>query len=51
MVHMASSQILRRVEAEDGRVDVTDCIRPYYPKFVIFIVLDFKDILVFWLGL
>jgi hypothetical protein len=47
MMHMASSQMLRRVEAEDGRVDATVCIGPYYPNFVIFIVLGFKDILVF----
>jgi hypothetical protein len=51
MLHMASSRSLRRVEAEDGRVDATGCIRPYYPYFAVFIVLGPTDILVFYLGL
>jgi hypothetical protein len=38
---------LRRVEAEDGRVDVMGCIRPFYPTFTVFIVLGSRGILVF----
>jgi hypothetical protein len=42
---------LRRVEAEDGRVDVTGCVRPFYLKIVIFYVLGHRDNLVCCLGL
>jgi hypothetical protein len=53
IVHVASSWRLRRVEAEDGWVDPTGCIRPFYPNFVVFYVLDPRSIclLVFYLGL
>jgi hypothetical protein len=51
MVHVASSQRSRGVEAEDGRVDATDCIELFYPNFVVFIVLGPRGILVFCLGL
>jgi hypothetical protein len=34
------------VEAEDGRVDATVCIRLFYPNFVIFFVLGHKRSLV-----
>jgi hypothetical protein len=47
MVHVASSWRLHRVEAEDGWVDATDHVRPCYPYFVVFIVLDHRGILVF----
>jgi hypothetical protein len=47
MVHVTSSRRLRRVEAEDGRVDVMGCIGPFYPNFIIFIVLGSRDILFF----
>jgi hypothetical protein len=39
MVHVASSWRLRRVKAEDERIDVTDCVGPFYPNFVIIYVL------------
>jgi hypothetical protein len=48
MVHVASSQGLHRVEAEDGRVNAMGCVGPFYPKFVIFYVLGPRGILVFW---
>jgi hypothetical protein len=47
MVHIASSRRLRRVEAEDRRVDVMGYIRPFYSNFTFFYVLDPTDILVF----
>jgi hypothetical protein len=34
IVKVASSQV------EDGRVDATDCVRPWYLNFAIFNVLD-----------
>jgi hypothetical protein len=46
MVHVASSRRSCGYEAEDGRVDATDCIRLFYPNFVIFIVLCHKGSLV-----
>jgi hypothetical protein len=39
VVHVASSQMLRRVEAEDGRIDAMDCVGPFYPKIIVFSVL------------
>jgi hypothetical protein len=39
--------MLRQDEVEDRRVDVTDCIRPFYPKIIILYVLDIMDNLVF----
>jgi hypothetical protein len=39
--------MLRQDEIEDGRVDVTDCIRPFYPKIIILYVLDTMGNLVF----
>jgi hypothetical protein len=47
MVHVVSSWRLCQVEAEDGRVDATGCIEPFYPNFVVFIVLGPRGILVF----
>jgi hypothetical protein len=38
--------MLRRVEAEDGRVDIMDCIEPFYPNFIVFYVLVFRSILI-----
>jgi hypothetical protein len=46
MVHVASSQRSRGDEAKDGWIDVMGCIGPFYPNFVIFIVLDHKGSLV-----
>jgi hypothetical protein len=50
MMHVASSQRSRGVEAEDGRINAMGYIRLFYSNFTIFIVLDPKEILVFWLG-
>jgi hypothetical protein len=47
MVHVVSSWRLRRVEAEDGWVDATGCIKLFFPNFVIFVVLGLRDVLVF----
>jgi hypothetical protein len=46
MVHVASSRRWCGDEAEDGRVDETDCIRLFYPSFAIFFVLGHKGSLV-----
>jgi hypothetical protein len=51
MVHVTSSQMLYRDQVKDGQVGAIGCIRPCYPYFFIFIVLDPKSILVFYLGL
>jgi hypothetical protein len=48
MVHVTSSLRLRRVEAEDGPVDATECVRPFYSNFIVFYVLDHMDILVIY---
>jgi hypothetical protein len=42
---------LHHVEVEDGQVDATDCIGPFYHSFAIFIVLGPRGILVFCLDL
>jgi hypothetical protein len=47
MVHVASSQRSRGVEAEDERVDATGYIRLFYSNFTVSIVLSPKGILVF----
>jgi hypothetical protein len=47
MVHVTSSRRLRRVQAEDRRIDATDCVRPFYSNFAIFYVLVSRGILVF----
>jgi hypothetical protein len=36
------------VEAEDGRVSVTGCVGPFYPKIVVSSVLGPRGILVFY---
>jgi hypothetical protein len=46
MVHVASSWMLRRVKAENGRVDVMGCIRFFYPNFAVFYVFSPSGILV-----
>jgi hypothetical protein len=48
---VAPSQRLRRDQVEGGRIDVTDCVGPYYPYFAVFYVLGFRGIVVFCLGL
>jgi hypothetical protein len=47
VVHVASLWRLRRSQVEDGRVDMMGYIGPFYPTFVIFIVLGPKDSFVF----
>jgi hypothetical protein len=44
---VASSQKLHQEKAEDGRVDVTACIGPFYTKITISSILCTKDIVVF----
>jgi hypothetical protein len=50
MVHVASSRRSRGDEAENGWVDAMGCAGPFYPNFIIFIVLGPRGILVFCLG-
>jgi hypothetical protein len=47
VVHVASSWRSCKDQVKDGWVDTTDCIRPCYPCFTIFIVLDPMSVLVF----
>jgi hypothetical protein len=51
MVHVASSRKSCGVEAEDRQVDAMGCIGLFYPKFIVFVVLGSKSLLVFCLGL
>jgi hypothetical protein len=44
---VAPSQRLSRSQVEDGWVDVTGRVRPFYPNFVVFHVLGPRDSLVF----
>jgi hypothetical protein len=46
MVHVAPLRRLRWRQDEDGRVDATGCVGPYYPTFVIFNVLVPRGIVV-----
>jgi hypothetical protein len=45
MVHVESSRRLTRVQAKYGRVDAMGCVGPCY---LIFFVLDIRDVLVFY---
>jgi hypothetical protein len=47
VVHVVPSRRLRRDQVKDRRVDATGCVRPVYPYFAIFCVLDHRGILVF----
>jgi hypothetical protein len=47
MVYVASLRRSRGVQTEDGRVDATGYVRPFYPKIAVFIVLGPKDIVIF----
>jgi hypothetical protein len=47
MVYVASTWMSHGVEAEDGRVNTTDCIGLFYLNFVIFVVLDLRGIFIF----
>jgi hypothetical protein len=51
MVHMALSCRSHEDKVDDGWVDVTGCIGPFYPYFIIFVVLGTMDILVFWMDI
>jgi hypothetical protein len=48
IMHVASSQRWHRGQVEHERVDATGCVRPWYPYFTDFIVLDPRGILVFF---
>jgi hypothetical protein len=45
-VHVAPSQRLHQSQVEDRRVDMTGCIRPFYPTFAVFSVLGARGIVV-----
>jgi hypothetical protein len=44
---MAPSQRSCEDQVEDGRVDVTGCVRTWYPYFTVFYVLGTRGIVVF----
>jgi hypothetical protein len=46
VVHVASSRRLCWSQVEDGRVDATGCIGPFYPTFAVFNVLGPMGIVV-----
>jgi hypothetical protein len=47
MVHVSSLWRMCRDQVEDGRIDATSYVRPYYPYLAIFIVLSPMGSLVF----
>jgi hypothetical protein len=47
VVHVAPTQRSREDQVEDGWVDATGYVRPFYPNFVVFPVLDLRGTLVF----
>jgi hypothetical protein len=47
VVYVASTRRSRGFEAEDGRVNATCCVEPFYPKIDVLIVLGPKGIVVF----
>jgi hypothetical protein len=47
MVLVAPSRRLCQDQVEDGQVDATGCVGPFYPCFAIFIVLSTRGSLVF----
>jgi hypothetical protein len=51
MVNVTSSQRLHQGQVEDEQIDTTGCVRPCYSYFTIFYVLDYRSIVVFYLGL
>jgi hypothetical protein len=44
---MAPSRRLHQRQVEDGQVDVMAYVRPFYPTFTVFNVLDHRGIVVF----
>jgi hypothetical protein len=47
VVHITSSRMSCEDEVKDGRVDVMGYIKSFNPYFIIFVVLDTRDILIF----
>jgi hypothetical protein len=47
VVHVAPLRRSHEDQVDDGQVDVTGCVGPFSPNFVVFIVLDPKGIVVF----
>jgi hypothetical protein len=46
VVHVAQSRRLRQRQFKDGRVDTTDCVRPFYHTFTVFNVLCSRSIVI-----
>jgi hypothetical protein len=51
MVHVASLRRSREAQVEDRQVNTMSYVEYCYSYFAIFIVLDYRNILVFCLGL
>jgi hypothetical protein len=51
MVYVAPSRRSCEDQVKDEHVDAMGCVGPCYPYFVIFMVLDHRGILVFFLDL
>jgi hypothetical protein len=49
VVHVASTRRSREEQVEDGRVDTTDFVRPFYLKIDVFFILCHMTVLVFYL--
>jgi hypothetical protein len=47
VVHVAPLWRLRQDQVEDGRIDTMSYVRPCYPHFTFFYVLDHRGIVVF----
>jgi hypothetical protein len=47
VVHVTLSRRLRREEAEDGWINATGCVGPFYPKIVVSSVLGSRGTVVF----
>jgi hypothetical protein len=47
VVRVAPKQRSHEDEVEDGLVDAIGCVRPFYPNFVIFLLLGSRGSLVF----
>jgi hypothetical protein len=48
MVHVSSSWRLCRRQVEDGWINTTGYVEPYYPTFIIFNVLGHRGIVVIY---
>jgi hypothetical protein len=49
VVHVAPTRRSREEQVEDGQVDTTDFIRPFYLKIDVFFILGHMTVLVFYL--